>query len=674
MAKIVTKFPRKVREIENVFIPLKDGTRLAARIWLPDDAEKSPVPAILEYLPYRKRDGTVERDHLTHPYFAGHGYAGVRVDIRGSGDSDGILYGEYLKQEQDDALEVIDWLAKQPWCSGTVGMIGISWGGFNGLQVAARRPKALKAVISLCSTDDRYNDDIHYMGGCLLVDEAEWGTTMFGIASAPPDPLIVGNKWEDMWVERQKKGGLFLENWMRHQRRDDFYKHGSVCEDWDAIQCAVYAVGGWADGYSNTVLRLLANLKSPVKGLIGPWGHKYPHFARPGPQIGFLQECLRWWDQWLKGKETGIMKEPALRVWMEDPAPPQAYYHEKPGRWVAEESWPSTRIKWTKHPLHHQALGAAGAKPGKGKVSISSPLDVGAASGHWCSYGVIPDQPLDQRMEAGGSLLFNSEVLKKDVEILGPPTLHLEVSADRSVAQVAVCLNEVLPDGQATRITYGLLNLTHRESHEHPTALVPGKKYKVRVQLNDIAHRFGKGNRIQVAVSNAYFPIAFPSPEKTTLTIELKGSRLDLPTRPKTAADAKLPAFKAPESAAPAEIEEIEKEDRGWEITHDIYSGYTTTHRWANEGKWRTAHVNLVQSENSVKIMRVKPNDPATAELIQTHQRSYERGAWKASSDLEVRVLADKTHFNLSARLSCFSGDREVFSNRWEKRFKRDLV
>ena len=160
-------------------IPLKDGTRLAARIWLPADAEENPVPAILEYLPYRKRDGTYDRDALTHPYLAGHGYAGVRVDIRGSGDSDGLLFDEYAKQEQDDALEVIAWLAAQPWCSGAVGMMGISWGGFNGLQVAARRPPALKAIVTICSTDDRYGDDVHYMGGACLTARIRMGLVLF---------------------------------------------------------------------------------------------------------------------------------------------------------------------------------------------------------------------------------------------------------------------------------------------------------------------------------------------------------------------------------------------------------------------------------------------------------------------------------------------------------------
>ena len=175
-----------MREIEHLIIPLRGGTKLAARVWLPEDAEQDPVPAILEYLPYRKRDGTYERDALTHPYFAGHGYAGVRVDLRGCGESDGLLFDEYAPQEQDDALEVIAWLAAQPWCSGAVGMIGISWGGFNGLQVAARRPPALKAVVTICSTDDRYRDDVHYMGGALLHGDLGLGLILlwFDVPSA----------------------------------------------------------------------------------------------------------------------------------------------------------------------------------------------------------------------------------------------------------------------------------------------------------------------------------------------------------------------------------------------------------------------------------------------------------------------------------------------------------
>ncbi|MGC1487891.1 MAG: CocE/NonD family hydrolase, partial [Albidovulum sp.] len=128
------EFPFKVRETPDLGIVLADGTRLSARVWMPEGA--GPFPAVLEYLPYRKRDGTVVRDALTHPYFAGHGYACLRVDIRGTGDSESLMEDEYSAQELFDAVEVINWIAAQSWSNGRVGMMGISWGGFNGLQVA----------------------------------------------------------------------------------------------------------------------------------------------------------------------------------------------------------------------------------------------------------------------------------------------------------------------------------------------------------------------------------------------------------------------------------------------------------------------------------------------------------------------------------------------------------
>jgi putative CocE/NonD family hydrolase len=236
---------RNVREIELEWIPMRDGTRLAARLFLPEDAEANPVPAILEYIPYRRRDSTRDGDNLTHPWFAAQGYACVRLDIRGTGDSEGIIRDEYLKQEQDDGVDAIAWIARQPWCTGKVGMMGISWGGFNSLQVAACRPEALKAIITVCSTDDRYADDMHYMGGCIVTDTIAWGTSFFGRMARPPDPLMVGEAhWRDMWRERLEGWEPPFITWLQHQHRDEFWKHGSICEEYGNVQCAVFAVGG----------------------------------------------------------------------------------------------------------------------------------------------------------------------------------------------------------------------------------------------------------------------------------------------------------------------------------------------------------------------------------------------------------------------------------------------
>src|SRR6056300_645238 len=281
--QIRTDFPRKIKVIEDQHIIMSDGCRLSARIWMPEDAEDDPVPMILEHLPYRKRDGTIARDEISHPWMAGHGYAYVRVDMRGNGDSDGLMEDEYTQQEWDDACEVIAWARSQPWCTGNVGMQGISWGGFNCLQVAAQQPEGLKAVISMMSTVDRYADDIHYKGGCLLGENLGWASQMLAYSSRPPDPELAPNSWREMWEQRLENQPFLLETWLDHQTRDEFWKHGSVCEDYSKIKAAVLSVGGWHDGYRNTINHLVSNVDAPVKGIVGPWIHKYPHMAGPKP-------------------------------------------------------------------------------------------------------------------------------------------------------------------------------------------------------------------------------------------------------------------------------------------------------------------------------------------------------------------------------------------------------
>src|SRR5205823_3410399 len=471
----------KVKEIENLWIPMSDGIKLAARMWIPEDAEEKPVPAILEYLPYRKRDGTIVRDALTHPYFAGHGYAAIRVDMRGNGDSEGLMFDEDTRQEQDDAVEVIAWLAEQKWCSGTVGMIGISWGGFNGLQVAARQPKALKAIITLCSTDDRYEDDIHFKGGCVIHEQLGWASTMLAYSSRPPDPAIVGERWKEMWMERLTNEPFLMIDWMRHPHRDSYWKHGSVAEDYGQIEAACLAVGGWNDAYSNAVPRLMRGLRSPCKAIIGPWVHKYPHFAVPEPRIGFLQEALRWWDFWLKGEPTGVTRDPAFRIYIMDAQKPGEGQDFWPGRWIGDEVWGAGNTQMKEWYLNADGIGG---RPGEEKaLTVFSPESVGKAGGKYCIMWMGDGFPSDQREDDAGSLTFDSPELAIDMDIAGQPKVELELMADKPVAFVAVRLNDVWPTGEVSRITYGIKNLCQRDSNEFPSPLEPGKRYRVKIAL-----------------------------------------------------------------------------------------------------------------------------------------------------------------------------------------------
>ncbi|MFT5219686.1 MAG: putative CocE/NonD family hydrolase [Gammaproteobacteria bacterium] len=675
-----SRLPRPVRVIENLFIPLADGTRLGARMWLPEDAQKHPVPAILEYIPYRKRDFMRLRDEPMHYYHAGHGYATVRVDLRGSGDSEGILEDEYLPREQLDAVEVIAWLAAQPWCDGNVGMTGISWGGFNTLQVAAHQPPALKAIITLCASDDRYSDDAHYMGGCLLNENQIWGAVLFGLNALPPDPAIVGERWREMWMERLQNDIPFPAHWLRHQRRDAYWKQGSVSEDFARIQCPVYAIGGWADGYSNAVPRLLEGLEAPRKGLIGPWAHGFPHNSVPGPVIGYLQEALRWWDFWLKGIDTGIMDEPMLRVWMQDYVAPEPYLEQSEGRWVAENNWPSERI--TPRCWHLSGAGGLEDSPAESAtLNICSPQSTGLGSGEWCGIGDEGEAPLDQRTDDGRSLCFDSTPLAVELEILGTPAATLTLRSDQAVAMLVVRLNDVAPDGTSTRVSYGILNLTHRASHEHPEPLVPHDTIVVSIELNAIAHRFQAGHVIRLAVSTAYWPMVWPVPQAVTIEIDTSESILSLPIRPPDASDDSLPEFAPAESAgssstctslAPAQFTRVIERDL---VTNEvIYRLISESGDLGTGAIVRIEEIDLELGHHVERHFRIDEQNPLSAITEIIERMIMRRGDWKIRVNARIKLSATRDHFLLHAWLSVDEGDDEIFTREWEEKIERDLV
>jgi hypothetical protein len=672
--KTITSLPEAVRVLEHVTIPLSDGTRLAAKIWLPESSDIRPVPAIMEYIPYRKRDFEARGDSVTHGYFAGHGYACVRVDLRGAGESEGVLRDEYLPQEQRDGLEVLGWIAAQPWCDGSVGMMGISWGGFNSLQLAALRPPELKAIITVCSTDDRYADDVHYMGGCLLGDNLSWASTMFAYNACPPDPVLVGDRWKEMWLERLEGSGLWLRTWLEHQRRDAYWRHGSVCEDFAAISCPVMAVSGWADGYSNAVFRLLEGLTVPRKGLIGPWSHKYPHFGIPGPAIGFLQEALRWWDAWLKGKDAGVAKDPMLRVWMQDSVPPTTRYRKRPGRWVAEPSWPARHIQIKALHLHDSHLLLEERPERQAGLAIQSPLSVGLYAGKWCSYAAPPDLPHDQREEDGGALTFDSRPLKEPLEILGSPVLSLDVSSSEPVAMIAVRLSDVAPDDKATRVTYGLLNLCHRKGHADPEPMHPGEIYRVHVQLNHIAQRFPPGNRLRISVSTSYWPLAWPSPRPVRLTLHSGTSRLELPVRPPKESDAALRPFPEPEGALPVSMSQLKPARHSWKVVRDLAEDESTLEVIKDEGTFRFEDIDWTVTNRAHEWYSYREDDFDSVRGETLWFRSFERGAWSVETITRTVLTSTEDHFRLHAELDAFEGDERVFSRNWLFEIPRDHV
>ena len=652
---------RDIEDLPDVGITLSDGTRLSARVWRPIDATDDPVPAILEYLPYRKRDGTCARDALTHPYFAKRGYACVRVDIRGNGDSEGLMEDEYTAQELSDGAEVINWIAQQPWCTGTVGIMGISWGGFNGLQIAALNPDPLKAVITLCSTVDRFADDIHYKGGCLLNENLGWGATMWSYSSRAPDPTL-RTDWRELWLQRLEAEPFLPAVWLRHQRRDAYWRHGSVCEDYSAIKAKVLALGGWGDAYKNTVPQLVANLPG-AKGIIGPWVHKYPHFAVPEPRIGFLQEALRWWDHWLKGIDTGVENDPDYSTYLMDGVRPATWYSERPGRWINQEaSAPMTR----RLDFGPDGLGDGGSFT----RDIASPQDTGADSGEYCAIWLGPELPGDQRSDDGKSVCFDSGPMEKDTDIAGAPEVVLRLSSDQPQGQIAVRLNHVHPDGASTRITYGVLNLTHRDSASDPVPVPVGEALDIRIRLDHIAYRVPKGHKLRVAISNAYWPLIWPAPQKACLT--LTAGHVDLPVRP--TADVSERQFPPPEAEAPWKTEEVRAESHVRRAETDHTTGVVSLIIEDDFGMVKDLDHGLIKGSIAREKWSIHPDDPLSAKGACHWTTEMTRDDVTLRTETKCEMWSDEAQFHLSATLEAHENDVLVYDKHLTDEIPRDQM
>ncbi|HKY94983.1 MAG TPA: CocE/NonD family hydrolase [Kiloniellales bacterium] len=656
-----------VRVEETVWITLSDGCRLAVRLWLP--AGSDPVPAILEYLPYRRRDRHRGDDAILHPAFTAAGYAAIRADMRGAGDSDGVMTDEYTPREWADAVEVIAWIARQPWCSGAVGLIGLSWSGFNALQIAALRPPALKAVVTTCASDDRYADDMHYMGGCLLSDNLQYGATLFTWLATPPDPEIVGERWRELWLQRLAAVEPPAIRWMQHSDRDAYWQSGSVCEDYSAIEAAVLAVGGWADGYTNAVMRLLEGLPGPRKGLIGPWGHAFPHVATPGPRIDFLGYVLRWWDHWLKGRDTGLMDEPMLTCWMQEWEPPRAQYAERRGRWTAEQSWPSPEVEMRRL---HLADGSLADESVPFQRQIRSPATTGLASGEWCPYGWGPDLPLDQREDDAGSLCFDSAPLDRPLALLGGPRVAVDLAGDSAEGMIAVRLNDVAPDGTAVRITYGLLNLQHRDGPARAEALRPGERYRVELRLNDCCYEVPAGHRLRVALSTAYWPLTIAAPVGTALTIF--GGQVQLPVRMESA-DAQPPDLGSPWSPPPLEAEVLVPPERGRiKVERSLRDGSTAVEVVRNLGALRIADVALELKALGSETYTAVADDPMAVRCEAKRRAEFRRDDWQVSLATRSLLTAEGDDWRFIASLEAHEGDALAFTRAWDLRIPRSTA
>lgn len=657
----MTKAAYKI--LENEWIPLADGRRLAARIWLPENASKNPAPAILEYIPYRKRDGTAQRDESTYPSFAEAGYAGVRVDISGNGESDGDWDDEYSPRELSDGCEVIEWIAKQKWCDGNVGMMGISWGGFNALQIAALQPPALKAVIAIGTTVDRYNDDIHYKNGCLLYSNFSWSGIMLCYSSRPPDPELYGKDWRDTWLERLKTQPFPMSTWLKHQRRNEYWKHGSVCEDFSKIKIPSLVISGWADGYINAPPAAAANIDG-AKAINGPWIHNYPHFALPKPRMDFLGEAINWWDKWLRGIDNGVEKLPDYRAYILEKAKPLLFRERDPGRWVAEQCLPDPDTKLRNYYLapNRQLLDIPGRSKEK---SMISPQDCGAGCGEFFTLRADGEMPSDQRHDDSGSLVFDSGKLSQPIEILGRPKIRFKISIDKPQGNIAVRLNDIHPDGTVSRVSWGVLNLSHRIGNENPEPMTPGEAVFVEVELNECGYRFMRGHKMRIAISTSYWPMIMPPPETVTATIKLgPGAVITLPVR--TGVDAYPVTEPEDENPVPEYRMNEPELSRRW-VERNFKTGESHYRVIDDTGEVEVPRHKMCTRHRRDERWTIATDDPLSYRALIRHVFWMHRGDWSIRTESESEFRCDAENFYIKATVRAYDNEKLINQRDWEE-------
>lgn len=659
--------PLAVREVENVWVTASDGVRLAVSLCLP--ATDAAVPVVLETTPYRKRDSSRAYGRWWGRKLAQCGIAFARLDARGSGDSGGLLRDEYLPQEQADAAEVIAWLAAQPWCNGSVGMRGVSWGGFITLQTAALAPPALKAIMPMCCSDRRYTDDAHYVGGAFALTGLKWATSFKSVMAGPPDPEVFGPEWEAAWIARLEAAPPIAAQWLSHQREDDYWRQGSVGFDPGAIRCPAYLVGGWVDPYNEMIPRLLESLEVPAKALIGPWTHGYPQPAAPGPALDWIFEEARWWLHWLAGEDTGVMDGPRVWAFLPEQSAAQTASGPMTGRWVAEASWPPRTP-----PLELGFL-PDGLRAGPSTPTVMH-LDgsriVGLQTPEWVPFAA-PQYPQEQSGDGAGSLfLFDtSRSPNSPRDLFGEPRVRLRVASSAGVAKLSVRLLEVeegLP-GKTWLVSYGVLNLTHRYGHAAPEPLIPDAFYDVEVPLYLTGRRIRPRSVLALSISEHMWPLVWPSPEVVRLRLDLDGCSLRLPVR---LADDVEPHFPIPILPGAPGSGRGDPEIRRQFPADGVEAQFDEV--------WPPSRTEIAETGTTIERSgtrveaRLTTGDPNSGRWRAWQDVRYLRGDWDCRIESEVELTSTATDFHVRERLTAWRGEGQVFEREHRNTIPRDLM
>ena len=653
----------------HLFILMADGIRLSASLYHPDDAASGPWPAILEALPYRKDDIT-ESYRPEYVRLADAGYVVCRVDVRGTGTSEGIPTDEYPSAERTDMCAVIDWLATQDWSSGTVGMYGTSYSGFNAIQIAMERPPALKAIIPIYATDDRYADDVHYFGGALKqLDMIDYPTYMVAMNALPPVPALFGDGWREEWERRFHQTEPWVITWLEHQRFDDYWQFGSLRPNYDSIQAATMIVAGWADGYRNNSLRTFEALTAPKRLIAGPWAHAATDTSLPGPNIDLVPEMLKWWDHWLKGIDNGVDREPPIVLFAQRSTLPAADRPLVNGVWRYEPTWPAERLA----PATLELSGAQGNTNPDGPDRLEVRGDVGVTAWISCAGHMPYGQPTDQRPDEAASLTYTWEPLTSELEILGHPRLRVRVSSSAPVAFLSAKLCDVFPDGTSSLVTRGMLNLTHRESRRDPAPLEPGRPYTIELELEVCSWTFEAGHRIRLDLAGSDWPNAWSSPEPVTLSIERGSSALVLPVMDGPSPVTEVPVLPPPQrSQESAEPEDPEQGWVLWRIEEDILK--RERRAWAGSFRDYPAQGDVPAFSDLYRgVVGVSIADPgrAYADGEATFEIRWPEAV--CTTHTEVKVESDRTSYRVRIELVASENGEERWRRSWDRTIRRDL-
>jgi hypothetical protein len=388
---------------------------------------------------------------------------------------------------------------------------------------SAERPPALKAVVAIFASDDRYTDDVHYTGGALkLLDLVDYPLYMVTLNALPPVPAIAGPDWRERWRARVEGLEPWLLRWLEEQADGPYWRQGSLRPAYERIACPTMLVAGWADGYRNATFRMLERLRAPARLLFGPWGHMAIDTSLPGPRIDLVPEMVRWWDRWLRGRRNGVDEAPPVTVFVRHATRPAPDLDELAGSWRDEPVWPPERARSLTLPLS----GAAPASEGVDRLAVRA--DVGSAAWISCAGHLRFGQPDDQRSDDAWSLVYDWE-LDEELEILGHPGLAVRVGSSAPVAFLSAKLCDVFPDGTSALVARGFLNLAQRRSRTDPEPMRPGVVEAVEVELDATSWVFPAGHRLRLSLAGTDWPNLVPPPAPVTLTVERDGSALTLP-------------------------------------------------------------------------------------------------------------------------------------------------